>query len=170
MWSFFPFQYQIISCYVLQHWGNEKSAGTVDNFCKADWCMGFAEMWGGKKALGFIGFFVCFSCEESKTKSLAESWKKRVFDWEVQTDRLNLKLIADSSWNMVGVSQAQCCLWKCRAFSLWKKLLHSGAHVPALAEPVLPSQLLQLARQLLHQTSAAVQVTARQFQCTNITS
>lgn len=95
------------------------------------------QKWRGGESSWFYWLF-CFSCEESKRKSLAESWKKRVFDWEVQTDRLNLKLIADSSWNMVGVSQAQCCLWKCRAFSLWKKLLHSGAHVPAPAEPVLP--------------------------------
>lgn len=56
----FLFQYQMISCCVLQHWGHGKTTRTVHNFCQAVWSTGFAEMWKKPKTPGcwLVGFFL----------------------------------------------------------------------------------------------------------------
>lgn len=59
--------------------------------------------------------------------------------WEVLIDRLNVKLIVDSSGSMMGVSQAQCCLWKCLGLSFWEKSPSTQEHVFLLWDgPVFP--------------------------------
>lgn len=72
---FFPFQCQITSCYVLQHWAVRNLLELLTISARQ------IGVWALQKRGGVVGkllvfyWLVCFSCEESKRKSLGESWK-----------------------------------------------------------------------------------------------